>query len=111
NISLAMKIPRQFLLMTALLGACLLSAGCAQENGSLKSLGKHGSDNSTVKYGPAKLSPDELQSEVMNFADTYVTICTQALDNLRKSTSRPEVADWALDAKINTASTAYSDAV
>jgi len=57
-----------------------------------------------------KLTPDEIRSQVMSFADTYLTVTAQTMDELAKSTNRPEVAAWALRQKIATATAAYTNA-
>jgi hypothetical protein len=58
----------------------------------------------------AKLTPDEIRSEVLSFADTYTTLTAQSLDELQKRTKRPQVAAWALQYKIATALGAMTDA-
>jgi hypothetical protein len=85
--------------------------GCAEQNSSLKSLSMAtNKSGSPVLYGPAQLTPAQLQSEVMSFADTYTTLAAQSLDDLQKSTKRPEVADWALENKIAAALAVYTNA-
>jgi hypothetical protein len=43
-------------------------------------------------------------------ADNYVTAVAQATDQLRRTTKRPEVADWAWQTKIATALASYTNA-
>ena len=56
----------------------LMLAGCAhQANGpSLAAANRSGVDSSS------KLTPDEIRSEVLSFADTYTTLTAQSLDEL-----------------------------
>jgi hypothetical protein len=85
--------------------------GCAQQNGDLKSLSMaNHNKGSQVLLGPAQLTPAQLQSEVMSFADTYVTLATQSLDDLKNRTTRPEVADWAMENKVAVALAVYTNA-
>src|SRR5580658_3901901 len=83
-------------------------AGCAQEEGNLESLSNH-KKGSQVVLGPAQLTPEQLQSEVMSFADTYASLAIQSLDDLQNRTTRPEVADWALENKIATTLAVYTN--
>jgi hypothetical protein len=48
--------------------------------------------------------------QAMAAADTYVTIVSQATDEVRARTKRPEVVDWAMEQRINTAMAAYTNA-
>jgi hypothetical protein len=43
-------------------------------------------------------------------ADDYVTAVTQAMDQLRRTTKRPEVTEWAWQTKIATALASYTNA-
>ena len=84
----------------------LTLAGCAHQakGPSLAAAQLSGVDSSS------KLTPEEIRSEVLSFADTYTTITAQSLDELQKQTKRPEVAAWALRYKIATALAAMTNA-
>jgi hypothetical protein len=85
--------------------------GCAQQDGNLESLSMaNHKKGSQVLLGPAQYTPEQLQSEVMSFADTYVSLATQSLDDLKNRTTRPEVADWALENKLAAALAVYTNA-
>jgi len=85
--------------------------GCAQPSGETKTVSLTArSGGGQVLLGPDQLTVAQVQSEVMSFADTYATTCAQTLDTLRSTTKRPEVATWALETKISTATAAYSNA-
>ncbi len=106
------SLPGHFRLLktAAWIALAIYVAGCAQENENLGSLSMaNNKKGSQVLLGPAQLTPQQLQSEVMSFADTYTTFTTQALDDLQKSTNRPEVADWALENKIATTLVVYTN--
>lgn len=52
----------------------------------------------------------EMRAEAMAAADVYTTTVVQALDELRETTARPEVARWTLLHKITTATAAFTNA-
>ena len=84
--------------------------GCAQQDGNLESLSMtHNKKGSEVLLGPAQLTSEQLQSEVMSFADTYASLAIQSLDDLQNRTKRPEVADWALEGKVATTLAVYTN--
>lgn len=59
------------------------------------------------------LSRDDIfaaRMQAMAAADTYVTVTSQANDELRARTKRPEVADWAMTQRVTTALAAYTNA-
>ena len=62
--------------------------------------------------GPAREPTTSVQfrSLAAGAADNYVTAVAQATDQLRRTTTRPEVADWAWQTKIATALASYSNA-
>ena len=68
------------------------------------------SSQRTGVVSSAKLTPEEIRSEVLSFADTYTTTTAQSLDELQKQTKRPEVAAWALRYKIATALASITNA-
>jgi hypothetical protein len=89
--------PRQFVLVLAPI-AMVVACGCA-------SGGKPGS--------VAKAEPPtavKFRSLATGAADNYVTAVAQATDQLRRTTKRPEVTDWAWQTKIATALASYSNA-
>src|SRR4051812_3662503 len=48
--------------------------------------------------------------QAMAAADTYTTILAQGTDELQSRTSRPEVAEWAMEQRIATALASYTNA-
>src|SRR5688572_13329046 len=51
----------------------------------------------------------QFRSLAAGAADNYVTAVAQATDQLRRTTTRPEVADWAWQTKIATALASYAN--
>ncbi|HZN65688.1 MAG TPA: hypothetical protein VFB66_10315 [Tepidisphaeraceae bacterium] len=52
----------------------------------------------------------EFRALAAGAADNYVTAVAQATDQLRRTTKRPEVAEWAWETKVATAVASYSNA-
>ena len=57
-----------------------------------------------------RLTPVEYRALAMGAADNYSTAVAAAADQLRKTTKRPEVADWAWQTKIATALASFTNA-
>src|SRR4051812_7949654 len=50
------------------------------------------------------------RAQAMSSADTYLTVFVQAMDELRDNTKRPEVAEWAMEQRINTGAAVFTNA-
>ena len=53
---------------------------------------------------------DKVRAAALDMADTYVIQATQAYDDLIERTTRPQVARWAVEQKIATATAAFTNA-
>ena len=84
--------------MTLGLGGCAADAKRKQEQAFV-------GNTFTVTQQMAKLDPMLLRAEVTAFADTCSTTVAQACDQMREKTKRREVANYALEQKIATATT------
>jgi hypothetical protein len=91
---------------------CMVVGGCtASPNNNLNWVSAASRTSAAMPYyGPARLTPPEIRSEVMSFADNYLTQVSQAMDEMAFTTSRREVSEWALQMKISTALAAYTNA-
>ncbi|MGB7161295.1 MAG: hypothetical protein WBD40_24770, partial [Tepidisphaeraceae bacterium] len=54
--------------------------------------------------------PAAVRAQAMAAADTYTTVCAQAMDELVKKTTRPEVIEWALQQRISSAIASFTNA-
>ena len=77
--------------------AVMMASGCAS-GGKPPSASRV--ETTTVKF----------RSLAAGAADDYVTAVAQATDQVRRTTKRPEVADWAWQTKIATALASYTNA-
>jgi hypothetical protein len=60
--------------------------------------------------GAGRVTPVEFRALAMSAADNYTTAVAQAMDQVRRTTSRPEVTDWAWQTKVATALAAFNNA-
>ena len=99
-------------LLTLLLSAAVAVAAAAGCKSSAKN--GDGKPASAVSAHRAREFADatgaEMRIEAMAAADGYVTTLAQAFDELRAGTKRPEVARWAVENKIATATAAFTNA-
>src|ERR1044072_243624 len=58
----------------------------------------------------ARATPVEFRALAMGAADNYTTAVAQATDQLRPTTKRPEVTDWAWQTKTPTALASFTNA-
>ena len=87
----------RFLLAAVAPLAMVMACGCAS-GGKKPSASRV--ETTTVKF----------RALAAGAADTYATAIAQATDQLRKTTTRPEVVDWAWQTKINTALASFTNA-
>src|SRR3954465_6797586 len=59
---------------------------------------------------PKEIDPDRLQTELMDFADTFVTATVDTYDQLAARTPTPDAKRFALKRKLGTAQGAYINA-
>ena len=87
------------LLLAAVAPIIVVACGCASGgNGKQSSVSR--TDTTTVKF----------RSLAAGAADNYATAIAQAMDQLRRTTTRPEVTDWAWQTKIATALASFTNA-
>jgi len=85
------------------------AAGCKSTgNGGVGKGAGGDSTNSAREFADA--TGAEMRVEAMAAADGYVTTVAQAFDDLRARTKRAEVARWALENKIATATAVFTNA-
>src|SRR5688572_27701609 len=77
----------------------VMACGCAS-GGNGKQSSASRAETTTVKF----------RSLAAGAADNYATAIAQAADQLRRTTTRPEVTDWAWQTKINTALASFTNA-
>jgi hypothetical protein len=85
--------------------------GAAPDGAAAAASASAGAPGRAGRAGRAeRLTPAEMRSLAAAAADNYTTIVAQASDQVRASTTRPAVADWAWQTKIATALAAYANA-
>jgi hypothetical protein len=69
-----------------------------------------GNDKGMTQAALSTVVPNEARVAAQAFADSYVIAQIQALDEIRKNTTRPDVARWALAQKVATATASFTNA-
>jgi len=90
--------------------SCMLASlivGCAASGGGPR---QRATAPSSRPAAAREVTPAELRALAMNAADSYATAIAQATNDVRTSTTRPAVADWAWQTKIDTTLAALTNA-
>lgn len=97
-------------LAAALIGcaAAAVSAGCAPTPPAAAAAAAQKKGTSFTSVSVESMAAARTQA--MSSADTYLTVFVQAMDELRDNTKRPEVAEWAMEQRINTGTAVFTNA-
>ena len=88
--------------------AAAVSAGCAPTPPAAAAAAER--QKGTAFKSASVESMAAARSQAMASADTYLAVFVQAMDELRDNTKRPEVAEWAMEQRINTGTAAFTNA-